>query len=337
MKTRGLPIQRGFTLIELLVVISIIALLVGLLLPALSRATQAARALKDANQVRSVMQGMIVFAQANSDSYPLPSRHDAGDGTIASSSGASKDNTGNILSILIFNGAFLPEMAVSPSESNTGQVKRDERYQYTNPEAVSAAGGVPANGSGAMWDPGFAGTPVDPGTYRRLDGNVKVAHQSYAHQIPLGRRLSRWSSTFATTEAVIGNRGPGYSEIVWPTSGRYTLNSPTSPVPGVTSNTLLIHGGRNTWEGNIGYNDGHVTFETKPAPDGVNYRRNASGSGPLTVADNLFVDEQDDASASIQTDGRLKSNALLRPVASLPVNTGTLTTGSSGSVNLWAD
>ncbi len=208
MKTNSLPFNRGFTLIELLVVIAIIALLVGILLPALAQARGTARSLRDSNQVRSAMQAMIIFAQSNADSYPLPSRLDAGDGTISSTGGASKDNTGNILSILIFNGSFVTEMAVSPSESNSGQVKRDEGYQFTNPHAVSAAGGVPPDGTGALWDPGFAGTPVDPVTYRRTDGGVKVAHQSYAHQIPLGRRLSRWTNSFATTEAVFGNRGP---------------------------------------------------------------------------------------------------------------------------------
>jgi prepilin-type N-terminal cleavage/methylation domain-containing protein len=63
--------QNGFTLVELLVVIGIIALLIGILLPALNRARGAARTIKSAANLRSIGQGMAIYLAENKGVYPL--------------------------------------------------------------------------------------------------------------------------------------------------------------------------------------------------------------------------------------------------------------------------
>ena len=62
--------KAGFTLIELLVVISIIALLVGILLPALGAARGVARSIKCASNVKSIALGSINYATDYDQALP---------------------------------------------------------------------------------------------------------------------------------------------------------------------------------------------------------------------------------------------------------------------------
>lgn len=300
----------GFTAVELMSLVAVVivaAATLAVILTPSHRSRRGYPVVRDSAQIRGIVQAMVIWAGNNAGKYPLPSELDPGNATLDVQPW-EKDTTGHMLSALIWNGNIVPEMCVTPAETNTSRIQRYDWYAYTNP-------GAAARPADALWDPTFRGTPEDAPI-----GGVPAdapGHNSYAHHVPIGARRTRWADTFATTEPMFGNRGPTYATDDWAVlpagAGRWPL---PQGVLGSGSNTLLIHGGRTTWEGQVGYNDGHVSLETSPAPAGVVYTRTTASGLKSQAPDNMFVNEWDEAGGDVLPGsvGR-GTNAYLRPIA----------------------
>lgn len=290
---RTLPQRQAMTIIEVLVVIGVLVLIALFALPFIGGFRShhhGPRTMKDSTQVRGITQAYAIWAQNNQGRYPTPSEIDLNGDAIARPAGLvgpdrRLDTTGNMLSMLIWNGFFPVELAVSPAEA--GNVERHPNFQSASPSSA-------VNPAQAVWDPTFRGTPLDEWG-GGIPGKVgDASHNSYAQVAWFDDRATIWSNTFNSTQACLANRGPAYTL----NNGNWKATPGSSF--GSRSVTMKIHGPGSAWHGNVGFNDQHVEFFTRPDPQTLTWTfTGPSGGTPQSLADNLFHAENDSTRALI--------------------------------------
>jgi prepilin-type N-terminal cleavage/methylation domain-containing protein len=293
--------KSGFTLVELLVVIAIIALLVGILLPALSKARKNANQLKDLTQARGVAQGLIQFSASDDGNYPLPSRLDPSGFTEDVQAGNDqRDRSGAIYSILVSSDIIVPEILISPAEQN-GAIQAYEGYEFAAPEGAN-------NERLALYDPKMKGTPRNEASgVQGIEQFNGIGHTSYAHATPFGARRANWRNTTSTSIPIVANRGPVYEDTETPDQTEGWTQVENSEL-GENSAANQLHGAFGRWAGNVVYADNSGSFEREPDPSAATFN-DTTGTNPIAQRDNIFVDETNEGN---NLQARARRNAYLR-------------------------
>jgi prepilin-type N-terminal cleavage/methylation domain-containing protein len=286
----------GFTLIELLVVVAIIALLIGLLMPALAKARRNAASMKDQTQIKQIHQAMLIHANTNRGRLPTPGLINRQPIFVKGAKvnligmgdeNNTKNHTRHLYSAMVAQNYYNTDILVGPTEVNLFvKIHRDYNYDLYQPSADVYWEGDVADPQPSIAAPGANSNPEWFDV--RVDGQgTGISNTSYSHMALVGhRKRLKWQDTQAIGDPMVATRGTGPGAVATNWGGaEQGPDYEDSP-------TLELHGARLQWVGNVVFNDNHVEQLTSFYSSNTTY---VSAKAAVTPErDNIYAAEWND-------------------------------------------
>jgi prepilin-type N-terminal cleavage/methylation domain-containing protein len=236
--------KKGFTLIELLVVVAIIALLISILLPSLSRARELAKRLVCAANIKGIGTAEKIYANDNEEQWSTPLFNE---GTL----GSPVPILYTVADTGVPNGAGTKRKEWSTSTSTNIGVSRAFWLLIRSGETTQKQYICPSSG-----DEIDVTEEVD-----KYYDFLGLGNLSYGYQVPFGVKETRASENTDPRQALAADSSPYTAAGLKPVSTYDPNTSPRLWQPYNSGN----HGGTGAGEGqNVLFQDSHATFERKP-------------------------------------------------------------------------